>query len=759
MGQPPSAVDQASRDSALTTSGSRSTRRWPAIALIAVLAGYLYLYLRSDMPSVPGVGELPHQRWTLLQFCVLLPDQMFSIWFGDPPQPSFADRVPILGAALGIVLVCAMLGRALLSLIRADVGLSLMERFSFSLGLGLNAASLYVLATGLAGLLHQRLVYFVPGGLIAAIWLWRQMPSQRMPARPKSQAPSAHPGGPDPSDWVAPQWLWLIVPLVAVIVLGGVLPPYEFDVREYHLQAPKEFFQQGKIGFMPHNVYANMPLGTEMLGLLAMVVLDDWWYGALVGKSIGSFYALATALVILAMGRRFFSPSAGIVGAICYLCIPWVVLISTSGLVEGASAFYLMSALYAVLLARQAQTAGDPSSMPRFALAGLLAGAAVSCKYPAVLFVVLPLASWILLNWRRGARGGSTPPESNESSNMLPGTTTAERSSIWLENLRAAILFVVCVLASCGLWLGKNWVLTGNPTYPLLAEYFGGATRTPEKIAQWDRVHKPHEWSSQRLLESLAQVAWRSEWHSPVLMPLAAFAFFAARRRGLTWLLFGYFAVVIASWWLFTHRIDRFWVPVLPVVCLLAGVGATCAWGSLWRCTVLMSLVAAASVCMLFVTRGEDGANYCAYLVPLDRLRTNMERVDRWHVAINDIARDSKSVLLVGEAEVFDIEVPIRYSTVFDDCVFESMFRGKTPAEVHKLLAEKGIEYIFVNWGEIARYRRPGNYGFTDFVQKDLFRELLDAGVLGAAYGIPLNPCELYPVLPLKAVKPKRSKE
>ena len=59
-----------------------------------------------------------------------------------------------------------------------------------------------------------------------------------------------------------------------------MLPPLDFDVCEYHLQAPKEFFQQGRITFLPHNVYANMALGTEMLSLLAMVVAGDWWWGA-----------------------------------------------------------------------------------------------------------------------------------------------------------------------------------------------------------------------------------------------------------------------------------------------------------------------------------------------------------------------------------------------------------------------------------------------------------------------------------------------
>ena len=85
-----------------------------------------------------------------------------------------------------------------------------------------------------------------------------------------------------------------LLPFALMILLGGMLPPIDFDVREYHLQAPKEFYQQGRIGFLPHNVYANMPLGTEMLSLLGMVVSGDWWLGALAGKTLIASYAILT---------------------------------------------------------------------------------------------------------------------------------------------------------------------------------------------------------------------------------------------------------------------------------------------------------------------------------------------------------------------------------------------------------------------------------------------------------------------------------
>ena len=174
-----------------------------------------------------------------------------------------------------------------------------------------------------------------------------------------------------------------------------MLPPLDFDVREYHLQAPKEFFQQGQITFLPHNVYANMTLGTEMLSLLAMVVAGDWWLGALAGKTVIAAFTPFTRRRCWPAGWRLFSPAAGVVAALVYISVPWVVSVASGGFVEGASACYLFLAVYAVLLLRtrgrrHVSNWPSPTSRRPFhasyaaCCAGRLsAGAAVATKYPA----------------------------------------------------------------------------------------------------------------------------------------------------------------------------------------------------------------------------------------------------------------------------------------------------------------------------------------------------------------------------------------
>ena len=92
--------------------------------------------------------------------------------------------------------------------------------------------------------------------------------------------------------------------------------------------------------------------------------------------------------------------------------------------------------------------------------------------------------------------------------------------------------------------------------------------------------------------------------------------------------------------------------------------------------------------------------------------------------------RSDGRLLVIGEAAVFDLEMPVLYSTCFDDSPFERMAKGRTATEIRAALVDSGVTYVYVDWGEIARYRSPGNYGFTGFIQPALFDQLVEQGVL-----------------------------
>lgn len=666
---------------------------------------YVAIFYACPLPSVRG----QIRRFDFLTWAALLPDQFISVWFGDPPQFMLRDRLGVLCAAAAILAVSAMVGRLLMRGLGLDRGLTRLEVGVFSAGVGLNTVSLYVLAVGMVGKLRNVYLFTVPACLVVAAMVALAVVERRWRREPPApvQQPARR------REWLRRRWLWMGAPFVAAIMLGGMLPPIDFDVREYHLQAPKEFFQQGQVVFLPHNIYGNMALGSEMLSLLAMVLLDDWWFGALVGKTVIAAVTPLTALALLAAGLRLFSLRAGVVAALVYISIPWISQVSSNGLVEGVSAFYLLLSVFAVLLSR-APSEGQPgAAWRRVLLAGYLSGAAVSCKYPGLLFVVVPLAAYLWL---------------------------AGRKADW----KPVALFLAATLAGCGLWFYKNWLLTGNPTYPLLYEVFGGATRTVEKNHQWLLAHTPSGYSFEQLAAGLAKVFCTSEWLSPLVMPLAVMAWLARGQRRQVMFLWGFFAYVVAAWWLLTHRIDRFWIPALPVVALLAGVGATWSASLGWRRIVTAILICGLMANFLFVVSGAGGYN--AYFVQLEKLRHGPGRTDPWHRALNRLVPPGHGVLMVGDAQAFDLEMPVLYNTVFDDSVFVRMCQGRSAEEIREALLSERISHVYVHWGEIARYRKHGNYGFPMFVQPALFDQLIQHGVFDAPWQSQFHRGMVYPV-------------
>ncbi len=707
-------------------------------------------------------------------------------------------------------------------------------------------------------------------------------------------------GEPPNSDTpVSAWWAVAIVPLVILILLGAMLPPVDFDVREYHLQAPKEWYQQGRISFLPYNVYANMPLGAEMLALAAMGFSGQWWLGALAGKTAMASLTLVCAAALWAIGRRMISPRAGLVAAALYLATPWIIQVSTAGLNEGVTACYVLLAGWALWLwtepgqierggspasgtsggwartnfpadpspAGEQLSGGSPAIPPPTAgpggqpvqqsawgylvLGGYLVGAAAGTKYPAVLFLGLPGLVWV--GWQACLRASPKP---------------------CFRNLLLKVgVFGLAAFLGGGLWYVKNACLAGNPVYPLCYSVLGGKAWDPDKESRWNRVHLPQQFSLGRLADDLSRVIWRSEWIGPLIVPLMVLAFLRRSkqrpgreqprgasppvasplageagqpvgwpgeadrskpppigsgppkefpphpnplpRRGegsfspnplpwngaptplppekreilgsgtrlqeesaFRWLLLGSLVWWIAMWWLLTHRIDRFWLPVLPMAALLAGAGACWSESRLWRYCRGGLLAIGVLYGFLLASGLPAAGGYNRYFVPLERLRHDPERVDPWHLWFNRYVQEGR-VLLVGDAQPFDLEVPVFYATCFntsplEDILWQAAARmgfslafldspvfgdaekvtdafsrsGHPPDRlgqqftqtVKQLLAEREIKYIFVHWGEITRYRSPGNYGFTPLVEPELFEAGVRWGVLE-----PLPPIEDHP--------------
>jgi hypothetical protein len=715
---------------------TRPPRRVAFVFLVA-LAVYGTLYFRAAADRAQAL------------LVAVIPDQILLAWIdGDLGNIGLLDRSFVALFAGLILLLAGGIGSQTLRLTLHGVPLSPLENIVFSIAMGLSELSLITMLVGLAG------------GYEHWIWLCLSLVgigiakegAYRILARPsvKSVCPGEHVehvsdtrmetsrckvGNSVDHGWV----LWILAaPFVVLILLGGMMPPWEFDVREYHLQVPKEWYQAGHIHFLPHNIYGNMPLGAEMhvvLGMIMTAAWADWWWGALVGKTVMASFAPLTALGLFAVLRRYVCTLAAGVAAVVYLSTPWVVYVSITGLNEGAVGCYALMAVAAMLIWQRPIGPDKPGSGTGILfLAGLFAGSAAACKYPALLFVVVPLAAWagVVIPAARGAKTARPDPIDSKSKGAGERWPGSEWKSWiltgWDVRLKSVSVFLLAALVITGPWYAKNLVFTGNPFYPLV---FGGATRPTELVARWNRAHQvpqDHQgrrYSTSQAADSIALLAWRSPWISPLVLPLAALAWLNRRHRRLVIPLSLLILWVLLIWWLATHRLDRFLVPILPWAACLAGIGFAWSCDRLWRRVAWAVLIVGVSFQLLYII--SSGHYDRRLLVSLETLRWDEpaepgdpSRVSLVHRYLNRTVPDGKRVLLVGDAQPFDLEVPAVYSTCFDPCIFERWLRDRTAEQRRAELWRQRISHVYFDWGEIARYRSPGNYGFSDWVTRDL---------------------------------------
>lgn len=718
----------------LASGGRALIRATIGIAWLLLFVGW---FLTRDLPNS---GTPPVNRATLAG---LLPE-LLAANFASSPEAGwryFPQRLDLLATAGGILAGAWGLGRCLLGGLRLTQALSGPERLALAGGVGLSLWSLLTLGLGWMGLLSRPVfLLLLAAGGIAGLATLRGTASTTTPS---SLGPSSSPAG----RWTA---LAVCTPFVLAMLLGAMLPPTDFDVKEYHLQGPKEYWLAGRITFLPHNVYTSFPFLTEMLTLSAMVVRGDWYRGALAGQVVLMSFAIFSACGVWAAALRLWArtghpedaggttdpvPStAAWLGIVVFLSTPWVYRLAIIPYVEGGLACYVLLSLLAFVLARR-----DGESVKQIVwLTGLLAGSAAACKYPGVVSVVIPLGVGVLV---RAARS----PQPHESR--------------WRAVTRDGLLYGVGVLTAFGPWLVKNLWETGNPVYPLLWDLFGGVSFDAETNLRWKAAHAPpwHLWREPLLIpldlwERVLDVAGRSDWQSPLgfgLMPLLLLA--SPRRRFLP--LAGYGAWMFLTWCWLTHRIDRFWVPMLPLLALLAGAGGAVLAARLrewrestvtlgpWLLTGLWGLILTSILLfnLGFITTGLCG--FSGYLLDESVARRIATGQSIGLLDSAGLKRQGKA-LFVGEAAVFDADFPCLYNTVFDDSIFEQWCAapvegrprgewGLRPAEeIRRTFTAAGVTHVCVHWKEILRYRLPGSYGFTDFVHPRRFETLCEASVL-----------------------------
>lgn len=699
----------SAKSSKFPVAQNSQTFDWKVVAALFWLAAFIVYFFSFTLPNNPNFS-----RYGLLLYLDDLYAGIFGLVSAQGEIHSgwqyLTQRFDILLTAGFILTGAWAVGSLCLRLLLPRDAVTSLERFVFSIGIGLSGLSLLTLGAGLCGFLNLWLL----GGIILGFISWAGF--QAWNDR-KLQSESSH-ASLESSHRQTILAVISLLPFLAVMLLGAMLPSVDFDVKEYHLQGPKEFYQNGQVSFLPHNVYTSFPFLTEMLTLLGMVLRGDWYWGALVGKTVLMSFAPLTALGLYAAGSRWFSPLTGWFAALIFLSTPWVYRLAIIAYVEGGLSCYLFLTFISLMIFTAKEFPSTCRTQGIF-ITGILAGSAMACKYPGVLQVVIPLGLLALfLFWKRSVE------EENRKRKIL----------------KLALVYSAGVMIAIGPWLAKNRVETGNPVYPLVYSAFGGEDWDAELNEKWTRAHSPDDYDPADLAVKFIDVIAKSDWQSALLFGLAPLALLIPTTRRFVGIGWCYVFFLFLSWWIFTHRLDRFWVPLIPVVALLAGIGWNWNETRLWRIGSGVLIAVALIFNFGFMTSTLSGYN--AYLLDLKQTREKLVSppTSIQYKFLHKILPKNAKVLMVGEAQVFDARFEVVYNTVFDYSIFQEWIAEpeegvteedlslRSTKEIRDKLQKEGITDIYVNWAEILRYRTT--YGYTKFVSPSRFADLVERGIL-----------------------------
>ncbi len=626
------------------------------------------------------------------------------------------------GLAAAVVVVPAMLmGLWLVPLFRAG---SMPLRWHLLLGaaLGLGLTSLLVLLLGLAGVL-QRPVWIILLFVFAVLGIVRI----RMLANRADYNEHARSRVAEPHNAGAWSYLWLLAcPFLVLGLLAASNAPgfiwqeegFGYDVLEYHLLLPKEYYQAGRITYLPHNVYANFPANVEMLYLLAMVVLNDVHDVGVVANMIHLIFGVLTVFAAWVAGREW-SPQAGIISAVVVATAGWLAFLCGLAYVENGMLFFGMVAAASLLrgaryrvLGRGGSTESDPADRDRrlswISLAGAVAGLACGCKYTALPMIAAPLGLGVLL---------------------LPGGSIGRR-------VAGACVFTLATSLTFSPWLIKNQVMTGNPVFPLANQVFEA---TPpgwgaEETELWVRGHSTQ--SHQRAISARLETLWNhvlwDKYHrfGPAIILLAAAGFFGRKRERVDLVLLVVAITQLAVWLSATHLFARFAVVLLIPLSLLCGRGLL-GVSRVARKSIIAAVLLAGSgwnftfAALLHKQESPGGAP--ASLIYDGRLGG----YECFAVVNHELPLDAK-ILLVGDSRAFYFKRQVDYCVAFNrNPFFEADRTAATGRELLNWLRDQGYTHVLVNWSEIGRL--ASTYGFSPAVSprqlEQMFNRLSAAGL------------------------------
>jgi hypothetical protein len=502
------------------------------------------------------------------------------------------------------------------------------------------------------------------------------------------------------------------------VLAGSLFPPMDYDALEYHLALPRHYLIWGGIRATPNNFYAVFPQGAEMLYMGALAIIPPAFAGSILANALHAAAFLTALPGCFYAARRWSGSRQG--GSIATLLLAAGFFAQWSAGRAHVELFQLQAAAAAL-----ACLAAPGESWPnRWALpvcTGIAAGWAACLKYTSIPCIALPIALYWLVTGLREKSG--------------PGSL--------LLRLLPALVFTGTTILLWLPWGIRNLVWTGDPLFPLLADFLPWVHWDPVLSRQFYLIHTRPPTPPWTLAMDLAdQFGGGAREIDPDtanrlgplfwVLPAAALA---AWRKPVVRALIAWYLLVLLLWLTTTFHVQRYVFFLAPAAAILASTGLVqCSISERASKVLLWGVIGITIIWLPFQCRYSWGIKMYANILGADirgiERKSGVTLEDevlaylwqgpglanefRYWMALDQTVKAGIPVWLVGEAQTYHIDPNLlTYATVFTHHPLEHLVKEADDAEaLHQALIEAGNPALAFHWEELSRLETSRK--FTD---------------------------------------------
>jgi hypothetical protein len=353
-------------------------------------------------------------------------------------------------------------------------------------------------------------------------------------------------------------FLSIIFFFILIEFLLAFTPPVARDVLIHHLAIPKLWIIHGGFYETQWAEYSYYPMNLSLLYLIPLYLGND-----IIPNFIHLTFAIGTAALLYGYFNKKYGQLAGLWAALIFISLPAILRTATTAYVDAGLVFFTTLSILACVYWRD----GGYKSSGWLLISAVAMGLALGTKYSA-------LPAWFFLTL------------------AVVFIYSNDTGRQW-KALQYGLVFFLVSLSVFSPWLIKNFILTGNPLYPLYQSVFSApAASLPTTYAEVAAENSGGGIFKMRYLlygdsfwETLLiplRFFLQGQDHTaryfdgvlnPVLIFLVPFAFMNMKMKTdkIFFLAFAVFFILLA-FFMDKHRI-RYILPAVPFVIMLTVMG------------------------------------------------------------------------------------------------------------------------------------------------------------------------------------------